>query len=167
MVASATLTCCGSHHRARPFRSAAPTTSNHGAAHSNRYWTPAKKKPEDVPLVPPSRVAFAASVGHVSSRHAYCCTLRKKRQPERRRVSRGGEYKEYKNNRRCTCRARLPPGAVLRCCRRPRCPGPGLFRPVPPGPDPSPISQSTGSCRRREGVRERTSNTQQSTRYYL
>ena len=55
-----------------------------------------QKRTEDVPVVPASRIIFAASVGHVPSRPAYCCTLRKKRQPKRRGASRRGEQKEYK-----------------------------------------------------------------------
>ena len=38
-----------------------------------------QKRTENVPVVSPSSVAFAVSVGHVTSRPACCCTLRKKR----------------------------------------------------------------------------------------
>ena len=44
-----------------------------------------QKRTEDTPGVPPSRVALPLSVRHFSSRPAYYCTLRKKRQLERRR----------------------------------------------------------------------------------
>ena len=63
-----------------------------------------------------------------------------------------GEWKEYKNERSCTCQVRLPPGTDLLCCRRLRCPGPTPFFvvPAPPRSDPHPVSYSTGSCRRKE-----------------
>ena len=64
-----------------------------------------QKRTEDVPVVPPSRVAFVVSVSHVSSRSTYYCTLRKKRQPERRRRVEEASRK----NANITEDVRLPP----------------------------------------------------------
>ena len=69
----------------------------------------------------------------------------------KRRMSRRGEWKEYKNKRRCTCEVRLPP--VPTCVAVAVVPPLLRFSPVPPRPAliylPSPM-YSTGSCRRKE-----------------
>ena len=115
-----------------------------------------QKRTEDIPVAPPvpwSCVAFAASVGHVPSHLAYCCTLRKRGNRKEEEWVEEASRKIKKKTEDVPVGRVCP--SVLSCVAVTAGVVPLLSVVSRVARDWSPVSQSTAPCRRREGARER------------